>query len=50
MTVNQKQGGDWKKIFTGSFTAGTAGSVTIRTEGANGFVIADAVRFVAVKK
>jgi hypothetical protein len=45
-TVNQKQSGGWNKVFTGTFAEGTTGSVTIRTDGADGFVIADAVRFV----
>lgn len=50
VTMNQKRGGDWTKIFTGRFDAGENGSVTIRTDGANGHVIADAVRFVSAKK
>ena len=30
-----------------SFTAGTSGSVTVRNDAANGFVMADAVRFLS---
>jgi hypothetical protein len=48
-TVNQQQnGGQWHSIGTYSFAAGSAGSVTISTTGTNGYVIADAVRFVRV--
>ncbi len=46
VTINQKKSGGWTKVFTGNFAEGTAGSVTIRTDGADGHVIADAVRFV----
>lgn len=49
-TVNQTAtySGDWKKITTSpvTFSAGTSGSVLIKTTSANGFVIVDAVRFV----
>lgn len=48
VTVNQKKSGGWHKVFTGNFAAGTGGSVTIRNDNADGFVIADAVRFVPV--
>jgi hypothetical protein len=48
LRVNQKQGGGWTKVFTGRF--GEAASVTIRNDGADGYVIADAVRFLAVEK
>jgi hypothetical protein len=48
LTVNQKEGGGWNKIFTGRFADGA--SVTIRNDRANGFVIADAVRFVPAGK
>lgn len=48
ITVNQREGGGWRKLFTGRFSAGTQASVTIRNDGANGHVIADAVRFVGV--
>ena len=50
LTVNQKKGSGWTKIYTGRFNEGTQASVTIRNDGANGFVIADAVRFLPVTK
>ncbi len=46
-TVDQRQsGGQWVPLGTYPFTAGTEGSVLIRTEDTDGHVIADAVRFV----
>lgn len=48
--VDQKGGGGWQVIGTAMFAAGKEGSVTIRTDGANGFVIADAARFVLIEK
>ncbi|WP_020521070.1 FAD-dependent oxidoreductase [Catelliglobosispora koreensis] len=46
-TVNQQSnGGQWVSVGTYTFTGGTAGSVLVRTENTNGFVVADAVRFV----
>lgn len=46
-TVNQTtNGGTWVSLGTYSFSAGTSGNVLIRTTGANGYVVADAVRFV----
>jgi len=39
-------GGKWMFLGTFTFNAGTAGNVTIRTTGANGYVVADAVQFV----
>ncbi|MGF1578596.1 MAG: FAD-dependent oxidoreductase [Gemmataceae bacterium] len=50
LTVDQKKNGGWNKVFTGRFEAGSKGSVTIRNDDANGFVIADAVRWVRVKR
>jgi hypothetical protein len=50
VTVNQKKAGGWSKVFTGNFAEGMSSSVTIRTDGANGHVIADAVRFVEVSQ
>jgi hypothetical protein len=45
--VNQRlYGGTWVKLGTYRFTAGTAGSIRIRTDGTTGYVIADAVRWV----
>lgn len=35
----------WHLLGTYTFGVGTAGSVTIRSDGANGYVIADAIRF-----
>lgn len=49
VTVNQTQGGgQWNLLGTYSFSAGTAGSVTVRTTGTTNYVIADAVKFVPV--
>lgn len=39
-------GGQWVPLGTYSFAAGTGGSLLIRTELTNGYVVADAVRFV----
>ncbi|MFK3979103.1 FAD-dependent oxidoreductase [Micromonospora sp. NPDC050397] len=45
-TVDQRtSGGQWVPLGTYPFTAGTAGSVLIRTENTNGYVVADAARF-----
>lgn len=47
VTVNQTtNGSQWVPLGTYDFTSGTGGSVLIRTTGTNGYVIADAVRFV----
>lgn len=46
-TVDQRsRGGQWVPLGTYAFAAGTGGSVLIRTEGTDGYVVADAVRFV----
>ncbi|MET8525428.1 FAD-dependent oxidoreductase [Micromonospora sp. NPDC005172] len=46
-TVDQRQsGGQWVALGTYPFTAGSDGSVLIRTENTDGYVVADAVRFV----
>jgi hypothetical protein len=46
-SVDQRaNGGQWVALGTFQFTAGSAGSVLIRTEQTNGYVIADAARFV----
>jgi len=46
VTVNQRlTGGQWVSLGTYPFNAGTGGSVLIRNTGANGYVMADAVRF-----
>ena len=37
----------WMSLGTYSFAAGTSGAVTVRNDAANGFVIADAVRFLS---
>ncbi|GAB3858272.1 hypothetical protein GCM10027610_095910 [Dactylosporangium cerinum] len=45
--VDQRtSGGQWVALGTFQFTAGSAGSVLIRTEQTDGYVIADAARFV----
>ncbi len=44
--VNQQLSNNlWMSLGSYSFAAGTSGSVTMRNDAANGFVIADAVRF-----
>lgn len=44
--VDQRsRGGQWVTLGTYGFAAGTAGSVLIRTEATDGYVVADAVRF-----
>jgi hypothetical protein len=49
LTVNQRiNGGTWVALGQYTFAAGTQGTVTLRTAGANGYVIADAVRLVPV--
>ena len=46
-SINEQiNGGQWVSLGTYTFNAGTAGSVTISDAGANGYVIADAVKFV----
>lgn len=46
VTKNQQSGGGaWVLLGTYTFNAGTGGNVLIRTTGTNGYVIADAVRF-----
>lgn len=46
VTVNQRQNGDmWNLLGTYYFNAGNSGYVEIRTDGSDGRVIADAVRF-----
>ncbi len=47
-TVDQRvSGGQWVSLGSYSFAAGTAGSVLLRTENTDGYVVADAARFVA---
>ena len=47
VVVDQQQsGGQFNRLGTFSFDAGTAGSIQIRTDDTDGFVIADAVRLV----
>ena len=47
VTMNQQaNGGAWILLGTHQFSAGTTGSVLVRNDSANGYVIADAVRFV----
>ncbi len=46
-TVDQRgSGGTWVSLGSYSFAAGTGGSLLIRTENTNGYVIADAARWV----
>ncbi|WP_431907672.1 FAD-dependent oxidoreductase [Micromonospora carbonacea] len=46
-TLDQRgSGGQWVSLGAYEFAAGSAGSVLIRTEGTDGYVVADAVRFV----
>jgi hypothetical protein len=47
LSVDQRsRGAQWVPLGTFTFAAGTAGSVLIRTENTDGYVVADAVRFV----
>ncbi|MCC5844546.1 MAG: hypothetical protein JJU05_09865 [Verrucomicrobia bacterium] len=47
LTISQQSGGgQWQALGRYNFAAGTGGSVRIGNEGTNGFVIADAIRFV----
>ncbi len=47
LKVNQRvDGGIWVKLGAFDFTAGTTGNVLVRNNGANGYVIADAVQLV----
>ena len=47
VTANQRiDNNSWVLLGTYSFDAGSTGTVTLRTAGANGTVVADAVRFV----
>ncbi len=48
VTVDQQNSDNiwWKYLGTYNFAAGTTGNVTIRNDGANGYVMADAVEFV----
>lgn len=49
ISLNQQTGGGaWNPVGTYPFAAGTAGRVVIRNTGADGYVIADAVRFVLI--
>lgn len=42
----QANGGQWVSLGTFAFNSGTGGKVVVRNDGADGFVIADSVRFV----
>lgn len=47
VTANQRtNGGTWFLLGTFQFNAGTSGNVVIRNDGANGYVIADAVQLI----
>jgi hyaluronate lyase len=46
-SVNQQlNSGQWNTLGVYSFNGGTSGSVVIGNTGTNGFVVADAVKFV----
>lgn len=46
-TVNQQaNNGTWVLLGTFAFNAGTTGNVTVRNDGANGYVVADAAMFI----
>lgn len=46
VVVDQKtDGGQWVSLGVFPFTAGTTGSVLVRTDGTSGYVVADAARF-----
>lgn len=46
--VNQQNNnGTWMLLSNFTFNAGTSGSVVVRNDGANGYVVADAVEFVS---
>ena len=49
VTVNQQEnGGEWVLLTEKEFTAGSSGSVQIRTDGTDGYVIADGIRLIRV--
>ena len=49
LVFNQRQnGGEWVSLGQYFFNAGTGGNVTLRTNSSNGYVIADAVKWVFV--
>jgi hypothetical protein len=45
-SINQQVNGTWRYLGTFTFNAGTGDSVVVRDDGANDYVIADAVKFV----
>jgi hypothetical protein len=45
-TVNQQLNGSWALVGTFQLNAGTTAYVKVRNDGANGYVIADAVKFI----
>lgn len=48
-TINQQNnGGTWVLLGTFNFDAGTNGSVVVRNDAANGYVVADAVEFESI--
>ncbi len=46
ITFDQRTNNGWVKVASGTFKAGKSSSVTISNKGTNGFVVADAVRWV----
>ncbi len=50
LSINERSQGGWVKVFSGHFKAGRAGNLLIRTDGTDGYVVADAVRWVPVSR
>ncbi len=49
-TINQRSQGGWVKVFTGRFEAGHVGGCLISNAGTDGYVIANAARWVPVPR
>jgi hypothetical protein len=50
LTVDQRSRGGWVKVFTGPFKAGDTGACLISNAGTDGYVVANAARWVVVAK
>lgn len=50
LSVNQRARGGWVKVFAGRFKAGRAGGCLISNAGTDGFVVANAARWVPVSE
>jgi len=50
LIINQRSKGGWVKIFTGQFKAGGASACLISNAGTDGYVVANAARWVPVSK